>query len=199
MAASNFQRELLARRESQIALALDFGVIVPKSDGSKRDQPGQRDPYSGHVQLGPQQRRDHDRGADQQAAHGRSAGFLVVRLRSVFPNVLADLEFAQTCDEPRTEQHEDRHSGQTRHGRTKSRVLKNSKRRKEVIQVFVSEPVKHGSASAPFPGGEKLLQRALHVYPARALEQDCIPGLRERAHQLAGWDGIVEKKCGVGP
>src|SRR5262249_31492436 len=106
-------------------------------------------------------------------------------------------EFAQASDEPRTEQSENHHGRQTCHGRAKGRVLKNSKWREKMIQVFVSEPVKHGSALSSFLGGEKLLQRKLHVNAARPLEQHRITGLSKRTHQLASWDRIVEKKCGA--
>jgi hypothetical protein len=37
------------------------------------------------------------------------------------------------------------------------------------------------------------------VNAAGAFEQNCVSGLGERAHQLARWYGIVEKKRGVGP
>jgi len=66
-------------------------------------------------------------------------------------------------------------------------------------EVFVPEPEKHGSVSSCFLGGKKLRQGQLYMHTARALEQNGVSGLGQRAHQLARWDRIVEKKRGVGP
>ena len=42
------------------------------------------------MQICPQKRGNNNRDNNQQAAHGRRAGFLAVRLRALFANVLAE-------------------------------------------------------------------------------------------------------------
>ena len=67
-------------------------------------------------------------------------------------------------------------------------------------QLFVKQPVEHGSvpASCEFRG-EELFQRAFDVDAARAFKQDGVARLGERAQHAAGFGRVVEKKRGAGP
>ena len=53
--------------------------------------------------VGPQNRRDEDGDVDEDAAHRRRAGLLLMRLRPFFADVLAELDAAHPLDQPRAE------------------------------------------------------------------------------------------------
>ena len=99
---SNLEPSLARAGQAEVAAVHDFEVVVGKPDGregagGKHGDPDER--CSGR----PQQRRHEDGDRDQQAAHGRRAGFLLVRLRAFFADVLADLEFAQPANDDRAD------------------------------------------------------------------------------------------------
>ena len=196
MAASDFQREFLARGESQIALAFAPWRSRPRIRWPRRlTSPARATHTAGTSQIGPQQRRN--RRSTAQISRPPMVGVPAFFWCDCGPSsrmcwpIWNSRSRAMNHGPNRTKIS---HRGQARHRRAKRRVLKNAKWREIVEQVFVSEPVEHGSASPAFLRGEKLLQGALHVNAARALEQDRITGLRERAHQLAGCGRDRRKK-----
>ena len=66
-------------------------------------------------------------------------------------------------------------------------------------QLLVEQPIEHRLSSRCLRRSQELFQRAFHMHAARALEEDRIARLRQRAHQPSGFCGILEKKRGAGP
>ena len=88
--------------------------MAPKASVEQHGDPDER--VGG---IGPQQGGQQDGDDDEHAAHGGRAGFLLVRLRAVFADVLADLEFAQLLDDVRADEQRDeqrREAGKRRCG-----------------------------------------------------------------------------------
>ena len=102
-AGEYLQSEFCPRRESQISLVNNFGVVIRKTNGCKSCGGEHGHPYKGIAEVGPKQRGNNDGDCDQHPAHGRRASFFLVRLRSLFADVLADLEFAQTVNYKRAD------------------------------------------------------------------------------------------------
>ena len=114
----------------EVVLLADLRVIVEEADRAETQQPEQRDPDVRIAQVRPQQRRNHDRNDDQDAAHRRRAGLLLMRLRPVFADVLPDLELAQLANQPGPEDDAKEQSRQARKRRPERDVAEQAKRAK---------------------------------------------------------------------
>ncbi len=170
----------------------DLGVVVPKSDASEAHQSEHRDPHVWIRKIRPQQRRHHDRDDDQDSAHGRRARFLLVRLRPVFPDVLADLKFAQLGDQPRPQRQAQEQRRQCRERGAKRGVLEYAKGREVAKQLFVEQPIEHLIGPCEEP-----LQGMLDVAASRTLEQNRVARLRDPPQVFSCRGGIGEKERGV--
>src|SRR6185369_11598559 len=93
-----------------------------------------------------QQGRNYDRNCDQQASHGRSAGFLLMRLGSLFAYELADLKLPQTVDDDRADNKCGKKSSETGERRTKSQIPENAEWRKVVKQFQVQQPIEQSAS-----------------------------------------------------
>jgi hypothetical protein len=100
-ASRDLQREFGAGGEAQVAAMRDFRVVVGESDGRVSADGKYGDPDETVAEVSPEERGNNDRDDDQQAAHGRRAGFFLVGLGSLFADVLSDLEVAQAADDER--------------------------------------------------------------------------------------------------
>ena len=98
------------------------------------------------AQVSPQQSRNHDGNGDQQPAHGRGAGLLLMRLGPFFADELADLEFAQTVDDDGADDQCREQSGEAGKGCTKGQIAENAERRKIVEQLQVQQPVEQSAS-----------------------------------------------------
>src|SRR6185312_6686527 len=96
-------RHLVARQQAVVRLPRDLQVVVRESDGSVRQRRQRRNPHVRIPQVRPEQRGHDGRGENEEPAHRRRAGFGTVRVGTVGPDDLADLELAQLADKPRTE------------------------------------------------------------------------------------------------
>src|SRR5258708_4772801 len=95
------------------------------------------------AQVRPQQRGNHDGNDDEDAAHGWCAGLLLVRLGTLFTNVLPDLKLAQFVDEPWAQNNAEEERGQAGKRRAKGRVAEHAERADVSLQLFVEQPVEH--------------------------------------------------------
>ncbi|QTK78004.1 hypothetical protein AT6N2_C0032 [Agrobacterium tumefaciens] len=100
-----------------VALFRDLEIIVVEADGAETERHHQNGDDIDIRQVAPQKRAAEDTGKDHQAAHGRSAGFLEMRLRSIGADRLAfSLANAQRVDDGRSKQEDDQ--GRGKHRRT---------------------------------------------------------------------------------
>ncbi len=97
-------KELGLRRKTETAAPDHLDVVVGKADSSESQSGEDDDPDKGIGRVGPQHRRQQNGDDDEHSAHGGRAGFLQVRLRPVFANVLADLELAQLLNHVRADE-----------------------------------------------------------------------------------------------
>ena len=120
--------QLGARGQAEVAAVHDLQIVVGKSDGAEGQRRDHGDPDEAVAQVGPQQRRDQHADNDQHAAHGRRAGFLLVGLRAVLADVLADLEFTQAANHRRADDEADEQRGQAGEGGAEGQIAKDSER-----------------------------------------------------------------------
>ena len=112
--------ELGAGREAEIAPVHDLGVVVGETDGAEGQRGADGDPDEGVGGIGPEHRGQQDGDDDKDAAHGRRARFFLVRLRPVFADVLADLEFAQLLDDVGADEHRNQQRSKRRKDRAET-------------------------------------------------------------------------------
>jgi hypothetical protein len=115
-AEQDLAHELLATDQS-LGLALDdLQVVVEEAEDAHPDRGQQQEVDVGIPQIGPEQRRDHRGGQDDEPAHRRRAGFRAVPLGALLADHLAGLDLAHLADDPgpdqkREEQRRDRRVG----------------------------------------------------------------------------------------
>ena len=103
-------------------LLADFEVVVSEAEGSETECGEQDDPHHDVVPLRPQQRGENDGAEDQNASHGRRAGFFAVEFGELVhflggADGLPDLQGDQFADElvPKHQrEHEGRDGGPAR-------------------------------------------------------------------------------------
>src|SRR5437016_12169808 len=145
-ADENLEINLLLRSETQIALLRDFRVIINKTNGGKTEKREQREQDKWIGQIRPKENR-HSRGKnDEHPTHGWRARFLFVLLGDLLTDELADMQFAQSADEPGTKDQRQKHGRKARVHGTHSDVAKNIQGAEIVLQRVVKEVVKHISA-----------------------------------------------------
>ena len=169
-ATSELIDQLAPPGQPQVALLRDLGVIVAEADPAVSPPAlNMRDPHVGIAQVRPQQRRNHDRDDDQDAAHGRRAGLLLVRFRTFLADVLADLKLAQLGDQPRTQRDAQEQRRQAGKRRAKRGVAEDAERADVWEKLFVEKVIKH---SLPPPANASTLSSARStLHAARTLEQ----------------------------
>src|SRR5713101_8290179 len=120
----------------------NLGVIVGKPDGSKGASGENRNPHEAVAQVRPQQGRNHDGNGNQQATHGRRAGFLLMRLGPFFPDVLADLKLAQAINDERTDDQSREQGGEAGKCSAKRQITEDAEWREIMEQLQVQQPIK---------------------------------------------------------
>ncbi len=105
------------------ALLRHLEIIVVEADRAEAERHQQRRDHVDVGKIGPEQRGADDAGKDHQAAHGRRAGLLEMRLRTVGADRLAlALPDAQRLDDRRSEQEDDESGGEESGARTEGNV-----------------------------------------------------------------------------
>ena len=133
--------ELGARGETEVAAVDDLDVVVGETDGAEGERGTDGDPDEGIGGVGPEHGGQQNGDDDEDAAHGGRAGFFLVRLRAVFADVLADLEFAQLLDDVGADEECDQQRGKRGKDGAKSEVAEDAEGVKEREQLFVEQPV----------------------------------------------------------
>ena len=140
----HLQREFLPAGEPQVAPLHHFRVVVDEADGRETQQREDGDPHVEVAEIGPEQRGHDDGDDDQDAAHGRRAGFLLVAARTFFANVLSDLEFAQLGDQPGSQRDAQKQRGDAGESRAQREVAKDAEAADGGIELLVEKVVEHG-------------------------------------------------------
>ena len=140
--------QLGARGEAEVAPLDDLDVVVGKTDGAEGQRGKDGDPDEGIGGIGPEHRGQQNGDDDEHAAHGGRAGFFLVRLRAVFADVLADLEFAQLLDDVGPDEQRDQQRGEGGEGGAKREIAEDPERVKEREELFVEQPVKQVASGA---------------------------------------------------
>jgi hypothetical protein len=115
----------------------DLGVVVPKADRAEGHDAEDRDPDVGVGQVRPQQRGHHDGDDDQDPAHGRRSGLLLVRLGAFLANDLPDLELAQLPNQPGPQNQTQKQRGEAGKRGAKGDETENAQRAEVMIELFV--------------------------------------------------------------
>ena len=114
-------------------MAPDFLVIVPKADDPESHRRNHSEPNKNIAEVRPKQSGNKNAEKDQYATHRGRSGLGVVRLRAVFPDVLANLEFLELPDQPRPQSQREKQRSQAGVCRPKSNVVK----KVENVEVLV--------------------------------------------------------------
>ncbi len=124
----------------------DLDVIIRKTDGAERQRGAHHQPNKGVRQIGPEQRGQQNRNADEDSAHGGRAGLLLVILRAVFADVLADLELAQLLDHIGTDEQRDHERSERGKGGAKRQIPEDAEGSEVREKLLIKEPVKQTSS-----------------------------------------------------
>src|SRR5580698_9109261 len=133
--------KLGARGEAKIAAHHDLDVVVGEAHGAESQRRDHRNPDEGISEIGPEQRGQHDGDHDKHAAHGGRAGFLLVRLRAFFADVLADLKLAQLLNDVGADKQAYQQRRQRGEGGPEREIAKDAEWVKERKELFVEQPV----------------------------------------------------------
>ena len=140
------QSQLLHRGHTHAAPARHLDVIVGEADGAKGEGRAHHQPDEGIGEIAPQQCRHQNGDTDEHSAHGRGAGFLLVRFRTLIPDVLADLELAQFFDYIWPDEQGDQHRRQTGKSGTKRQIPEDTEGSEVGEQFLIKEPVEQTSS-----------------------------------------------------
>ena len=140
--------ELGARGEAEIAAADDLDVVVGKTDGAESERGTDGDPDEWIGGIGPEDSGQKNGDDDEHSAHGGGAGFFEVRLRAVFADVLADLEFAELLDDVGADEECDEEGGKGCKNGAKREVTEDAEGMEEREQLFVEQPVEQVDSNA---------------------------------------------------
>src|SRR5712692_180460 len=138
--------QLGACSKAEVAAMNNFKVVVRKTDRGEGHRGKHGDPDKRIAQVRPEQCRHQNGDGDQQAAHGRSARFFLMRLRSLFADVLPDLEIAQAGNHDRPNDQASKKSGEASERGAESQVTKNTEWRKIMVELQVEQPVEQTSS-----------------------------------------------------
>src|ERR1035438_6740411 len=134
--------------QAQVSATGHLGVIVGECESRERAGGEHGNPHEAVAQVRPQQGGNDDRNHDQQSAHGGRAGFFLMRLRTLFANVLSDLEVAEAADDQRAHDQRGKQGGKAGECRAEGDVAKDAEGRNIVLQLDEQQPVEQ-SASVP--------------------------------------------------
>ena len=135
------QAQLSPRGQAEITAMNDLDVVIGKTNRSEGKRREHDQPDKGVREIGPEKRRDQNGDADQHAAHGWGSTFLLVRLRSLFADVLADLKFAQPLNDVRTNQQPDQQCRQAGEDGAKRQITEDAKQAKVRKELLVQQPI----------------------------------------------------------
>src|SRR5229473_1714877 len=138
--------QLGAGSKAEVAAMNNFKVVVGKTDRGEGHRGKHGDPDERIAQVRPEQCRHQNGDGDQQAAHGRSARFFLMRLRSLFADVLPDLEIAQAGNHDRPNDQASKKSGEASERGAESQVTKNTEWRKIMVELQVEQPVEQSAS-----------------------------------------------------
>jgi hypothetical protein len=110
------QAEFGPCRQAEVAFVDYLLIVVGETDGGISDGREHRDPDKTVAEVGPKQRGDNGGNRNEQPTHGRRSGFLMMRLRSFFPDELPDLELLQAADDNRPNHESGEERGQAGEG-----------------------------------------------------------------------------------
>src|ERR1019366_1488429 len=130
----------------KIAAMNDLKIVVGKTDGSEGQRGKHGDPDEWIAQVCPEQCRHQDGDGDQQTAHGRRARLSLMSLRTLFADVLPDLEIAQAPDHDRPHDQAGEKGGEAGERCAESQVAKNTEWRKIMEQLQIEQPVKQSAS-----------------------------------------------------
>ncbi len=145
-ARENLISKLGASGEAKAAAADNLDVIVGKSDGAEDDGGDHREPDKGIAEVGPEQSGQQDSDANQNAAHGGRAGFLLMILWSVFADVLANLKLTQFLDDEGPDEKCNQQRRKTGEGGAKRQIPEDSEWSEVGEKLLVEQPVKQTSS-----------------------------------------------------
>src|SRR5260370_32481077 len=135
--------------QPQIARLGDFRVVVDKADARETDEGKERKQNERIRKIGPKQRRYGSRNNNQYAAHCGGARLFLVLLRALFPDKLADLQFAEAADQRWAGDQRQKHGREARIHRAHGDVTKNIQGAEVALKYVVKEVVEHLSAVPP--------------------------------------------------
>ena len=139
--------------QTEIAAMNNLQVIVGEADGAEGQRREDGEPDERVAEVGPKKRGDEDRDGDEQATHGRSAGFFLVGLRAFFADVLSNLEIAETLDDERTDDESGEERGETGECGAESQITEDAEGREVVEELSVEEPVEQSLPRRDFVVG----------------------------------------------
>ena len=138
--------QLGARGKSEIAVMNDFKVVIGKTDRAEGHRGKHGDPYKRIAQVRPEQRRHQDGDGDQQTTHGRRARFFLMSLRTLFANVLPNLEIAQALNHDRPNDQAREKSSEAGESCAESQITENAEWRKIMEELQVEQPVEQSAS-----------------------------------------------------
>ena len=125
----------------------DLDVIVGEANGAEGQGGTHYQPDEGIGEVAPQQRGQKDGDTDQYPAHGGGAGLFLVVLRTVFTDVLADLEFAQLIDDEGPNEEGDEHCSETGKSGPERQIPEDAEGSEVGEKLLIKEPVKQTSSA----------------------------------------------------
>ncbi len=140
--------ELGARSEAETATLDGLGVVVGKADGAEGEGGEYGDPDEGIGGVCPENCGQDNGDHDEDAAHGGRAGFFLMRLGSVFADVLADLKFAELFNDVGADEEGDEERCQRGEGCPEREVAEDAEGMEEREQLFVEQPVEQEDSDA---------------------------------------------------
>ena len=97
-ADQELQEQLAASGQPEIAMMNYLEIIIGETNRRKAQRRNDGDPNILVRQIRPQQRRNDDGYGDEHPAHGGRTRLLLMRSRSLFTDILANLKFSELPD-----------------------------------------------------------------------------------------------------
>src|ERR1700678_2786935 len=137
---------LRASRKPKISPMDNLKIVIGEADRAKRQGRKHSDPDKRITEVRPQQSRNQNGDRNQQTAHGRSTRFFLMRLRTLFANILPNLKVAQSLNHDRPDNQPREKRRQTGKRRAKSQITKNTERRKIMEELQVEQPIEQSAS-----------------------------------------------------
>ena len=106
------EEKLLLSCHAQGALLADLGIVIHEPDNTEEKGRRDCDPDVVVGHISPEDGRDQNSDHYEKPSHGWGSRLGTVRGWALLPNLLADLELAQSLDQPRTEDQTDPEGGE---------------------------------------------------------------------------------------